>query len=146
MNWGYILMIVMWGVQGEELIGGWCGNSVHECKLLDKGEWTRCDMCMCEKLDKFVRDAPRCSANNELYACFISYENFGDNSAVGCKTEMKRAWVIGLTVGFSFLCASICCILAYFIMKWKEGSKAAEVAPDFHRLDTEIETQNTETK
>jgi hypothetical protein len=91
------------------LEGGWCGHDIHTCDPGSNGQWTRCSMCICENLNNFIHDAPTCSANNKLYNCYISYDSMGSNAAVGCKTEMKTAWIIGFTFSFSIICA-ICCI------------------------------------
>ena len=127
------------------LEGGWCGHNGHKCQPGPNGKWTKCSMCVCENLDKFLRDAPTCTADKELFACFVSYDDMGSNAVVGCKTEMKTAWVIGFTISFSVICAVCFGTCTYFGYLWYLQQENKILYPESEDGDGTEEVEDVET-
>ena len=112
-KWKLILLITIIYHLSETLSstvfsGGWCGNDVSSCNPPENGEFSRCDMCMCSNLNKFVNGIDSCSNNHILYACYISYRSIDDPAVVGCKVKLKTPWLIGFILGSCFICSLIC--------------------------------------
>lgn len=128
-----LLTILMFIVkETTSLEGGWCGKSVNSCIPPPNGEFRRCSMCICENLDKFIRHAPTCSANQEIFACYISHNTLEDPAGVGCEVKLKQSWFIGITIACSFVCAA-CCIYLGFCLYLKRN-----------RIKTHTDISNTE--
>jgi hypothetical protein len=94
--------------------GGWCDNDVNTCNPPPNGAYERCEMCICENLNKFVPGATGCSNNNILYACYISYRSTDNPPIVGCQVELKTSWLIGFIAASSFVCTLFCIAIGVY--------------------------------
>lgn len=138
-RWIIILMVIT-TAKCNVFVGGWCGNDVNSCNPPSNGGYSRCEMCMCENLHKFVPGSSGCSDNNILYSCYISYRSVDDPPVVGCRVELKTAWLIGFIGTTSCVCSLLCFALGfYFCANYKKYHSKINyhIEDNHHDIDEE---------